>query len=83
MPSFNAGVVTEMGADVPADYVGVATRGMGPFRGAVLALHLGGKSYLLMDNNGVMGPHGGTIDANGHAIGASHEAVAISASFTC
>jgi hypothetical protein len=83
MPSFNAGVVTEMGATVSPDYVGIATKGMGPFRGAVLALRLDGKNYLLMENHGVMGPHGGTVDASGHSIGAGREAVTVSASFTC
>ncbi len=81
--AFNAGVVLGPAATVSPDYFGVAVPKMGPFSGAVLAVRLDGRDYLLMQNSGAVDAHGGSFQASGHVVGNGREPAKVSGTFTC
>jgi hypothetical protein len=83
MFSFNAGVVTGIGAKPPfADYVGLTVQGSGAFSNAVLPIHLGGKAYLVNPNSGTIGAKGGSFSGTARPIAGGPE-VPITGTFAC
>ena len=84
MFSFNAGVVTLPGsASPPPDYVGLSVPGTGDFKGGILALRYGGKSWGSTDIHGRVTAAGGTFEGPVHASGGSAEQGVVKGSFTC
>lgn len=84
--NLNVGVVTNSDAPKPEpDYFGVTKLGPGDTlgQGDVIAVRVGGKSYLFGDKSGPAGMKGGHITAEGREVGGDKAPVKLEADYSC